>query len=101
QQLAENVHPEDVELIEKAASAPKGPAPGAEGAKLRGGATGFKSARQRKQLESFKNDLKKQLEGKQLEAFKKAVESEKVGGQFMEREQMLEIFNQIKRDIKP
>ena len=67
----------------------------------RGGVPGFKSAAQRKQLEGFKNSLKRQLKGKQLEAFKKEIEDSKIGEQFTDKAQLQQIFDEIVKNIKP
>jgi hypothetical protein len=72
-----------------------GTGPGGEGAGRRGGKQGFKSAQQRKQLEGLKNKLKGQLTPEEREAFKKAIEDEKVGEQFLDKERLQEIFDEI------
>ena len=63
--------------------------------------TGFKSAEQRKNLEKFKNELKRQLKGKQLEAFKREVEGIKTGEQFIRNDDLKAIYDHVRTNVKP
>ncbi len=50
---------------------------------------------------TLKNSLKGQLEGRQIEAFKKAIEDAKIGQQFLEKEDLISIFEEIQDTVKP
>jgi hypothetical protein len=80
--------------------APQGRTQG-EAPKRRGGTQEFKSSQQRKQLERFKNGLKRKLKGKQREAFKKEIEDTKIGEQFLDKETLQQIFDDIIENVRP
>ncbi|MCE9547148.1 MAG: hypothetical protein K8T25_16870 [Planctomycetia bacterium] len=67
----------------------------------RGGQPGFKSAQQRKQLESYKNILKRQLSETQREEFKKRIEQEKIGQQFLDKQTLERIHEDVLKTVKP
>ncbi len=67
----------------------------------RGGEQGFKSTQQRKLLESLNNSRKAKLKGKQLEAFKRAIEDAKVGEQFLDKDELIQIFEEIQSAVNP
>jgi Tfp pilus assembly protein FimT len=65
------------------------------------GAPGFKGSMARKSLESYKNSLKSQLQGRQREAFKKMIEDYKTGEQYIDKDTLGSIFQEIKDSVKP
>ncbi|GBC59976.1 hypothetical protein DENIS_0918 [Desulfonema ishimotonii] len=62
----------------------------------------FKSTKQRKQLERYKNQLKRKLEGNQREVFQRMLEEGKMPGeQFSGKEKLDEIYQHVIKNIKP